>query len=243
MQSKLCSHNLQSDYQGSSQRICLLIMRITSYTKDRRFFEKEQNHGGRRRDTFSSNFCRYHNFYRKVTSLQVEEHRFSIPELVSLPPPVPPPGCSLPSTILLVQSIAAARAGVTQALRPMINMMYLEKPADKMNYQLEGITVLSYSSFAPLTGRGWISSLAVAGWSRRTFWLNAHSRILLRKLKIYLQYVLSLHFISSKVMSFRLTQQHNYERDCLRKAREAYLIHTAKTIKPLSSHTLPCHTM
>ena len=72
---------------------------------------------------------------------------------------------------------------------------------------------------------------------------STHSRILLRKLKIYLQYVLSLHFISSKVMSFRLTQQHNYERDCLRKAREAYLIHTAKTIKPLSSHTLPSHTM
>ena len=31
-------------------------------------------------------------------------------------------------------------------------------------------------------------------------------------------------------MSFRLTQQHNYERDSLRKAHEAYLIHTAKTI-------------
>ena len=55
-----------------------------------------------------------------------------------------------------------------------------------MNYQLEGITVLSYSSFAPLTGRGWISSLAVARWSRKAFWLNAHSRIFLRKLKIYL---------------------------------------------------------
>ena len=52
MQSKRCSHNLQSDYQGSSQRICLLIMRITSYTKDRRVFEKEQNHGGRRQDCF-----------------------------------------------------------------------------------------------------------------------------------------------------------------------------------------------
>ena len=89
MQSKRCSHNLQSDYQGSSQRICLLIMRITSYTKDRRFFEKEQNHGGRRRDTFSSNVCRYHNFYRKVTSLQIVEHRFSIPELVSLPSSTP----------------------------------------------------------------------------------------------------------------------------------------------------------
>ena len=50
-------------------------------------------------------------------------------------------------------------------------------------------------------------------------------------------------FKISKGTSFRLTQQHNYERDCLRNSREAHLIHTAKTIKPLSSHTLPCHTM
>ena len=86
--------------------------------------------------------------------------------------------------------------------------------------QLEGITVLSYFSFAPLTKRGWIpSSLAVTHWSRGTFWLNVHSRILFRKLKIYLQYVLLLHFISSKGTSFRLTQQHKDERDCLRKAR------------------------
>ena len=105
-------------------------------------------HNSDKSDTLSSNFCRHHNFCRKVTSLQVEEHRFLVPDL----------GCSLPFTILLVQSIAAAQAGVTQAPRPMINMMYLAKPADKMNYQLEGITVLSYSSFVPLTGRGWISS-------------------------------------------------------------------------------------
>ena len=100
--------------------------------------------------------------------------------------------------------------------------------------QLEGITVLSYFSFPPLTKRGWIpSSLAVTRWSRGTFWLNVHSRILFRKLKIYLQYVLLLHFISSKGTSFRLTQQHKDERDCLRKAREAHLIHTAKPIEPL----------
>ena len=30
MKSKRCSHNLQSDQQGSCQRICVLIMRITS---------------------------------------------------------------------------------------------------------------------------------------------------------------------------------------------------------------------
>ena len=100
--------------------------------------------------------------------------------------------------------------------------------------QLEGITVLSYFSFAPLPKRGWIpSSLAVTRWSRGTFWLNVHSRILFRKLKVYLQYVLLLHFISSKRTSFRLTQQHKDERDYLRKAREAHLIHTAKTIEPL----------
>ena len=108
-------------------------------------------HNSDKSDTLSSNFCRHHNFCRKVTSLQVEEHRFLVPDLVSLPHLLPPPGCSLPFTIFLVQSIAAARAGVTQAPRQMINMMYLAKPADKMNYQLEGITVLS---FVPLTGRG-----------------------------------------------------------------------------------------
>ena len=53
-----------------------------------------------------------------------------------------------------------------------------------------------------------------------------------KELKIYLQYVLSLHFISSKGTSFRLTQQHNYERHCLGNSREAHLIHTAKTIEP-----------
>ena len=42
-ESKLCSHNLQSDQQGSWRRICLLIMRING-------LEKKQNHGGRRRD-------------------------------------------------------------------------------------------------------------------------------------------------------------------------------------------------
>ena len=42
-------------------------------------------------------------------------------------------------------------------------------------------------------------------------------------------------FKISKGTSFRLAQQHNYERDCLRKAREAHahLIYRAKTIEPL----------
>ena len=34
MKSKRCSHNLQSDQQGSCQRICVLIMRITSKSID-----------------------------------------------------------------------------------------------------------------------------------------------------------------------------------------------------------------
>ena len=32
MKSKRCSHNLQSDHQGSCQRISVHVMRITSYT-------------------------------------------------------------------------------------------------------------------------------------------------------------------------------------------------------------------
>ena len=40
MKSKRCSHNLQSDQQGSCQRICVLIMRITSKTIDQRSREK-----------------------------------------------------------------------------------------------------------------------------------------------------------------------------------------------------------
>ena len=34
-----CSHNLKSDQQGSSKRICVLIMRITSKTIDQRFWK------------------------------------------------------------------------------------------------------------------------------------------------------------------------------------------------------------
>ena len=40
MKSKRCSHNLQSDQQGSCQRIWIMIMRITSKTNG---FEKEQH--------------------------------------------------------------------------------------------------------------------------------------------------------------------------------------------------------
>ena len=36
MKPKRCSHNLQSDQQWSCQRICVLIMRITSKTIDQR---------------------------------------------------------------------------------------------------------------------------------------------------------------------------------------------------------------
>ena len=36
MKSKRCSHNLQSDQQDSCQRICVLIMRITSKTINQR---------------------------------------------------------------------------------------------------------------------------------------------------------------------------------------------------------------
>ena len=52
MKSKRCSHNLQSDKQGPCQRICVLIMRITSKPQINGL-EKEQKHGGRRRDCFS----------------------------------------------------------------------------------------------------------------------------------------------------------------------------------------------
>ena len=40
MKSKRCSHNLQSDQQGSCQRICVLIMRITSKSIDKRSQEE-----------------------------------------------------------------------------------------------------------------------------------------------------------------------------------------------------------
>ena len=43
MKSKRCSHNLQSSQQGSCQRTCVLIMRITSKIIDQRFWEGTKN--------------------------------------------------------------------------------------------------------------------------------------------------------------------------------------------------------
>ena len=40
MKSKRCSHNLQSDQQGSCQRICLLIVRIKSKSIDQRSWKE-----------------------------------------------------------------------------------------------------------------------------------------------------------------------------------------------------------
>ena len=42
-ESKRYSQRLQSDHQGSCQRICVLIMRITPKTKDQRFLRRSKN--------------------------------------------------------------------------------------------------------------------------------------------------------------------------------------------------------
>ena len=53
----------------------------------------------------------------------------------------------------------------------------------------------------------------------------------------YIQTAVSEHFLSnSHSVSHMLLipiKTHRYERDCLRKASEAHLIHKAKTIEPL----------
>ena len=94
MKSKRCSHNLQSDQQGFYQRICVLIMRITSktilgillmnswdtqiyffsnyynfqsvYFEQINVLEKKQKHGGRRRDCFSLLYFGNSQFYCQI---------------------------------------------------------------------------------------------------------------------------------------------------------------------------------
>ena len=67
--------------------------------------------------------------------------------------------------------------------------------------------------------------------------LNEHRRPILKPSGSYIQTVVSEHYLSnSHTFSHVLLipiETHRYERDCLREAREAYLIHKAKTIEPL----------
>ena len=77
MKSKRCSHNLQSDQQRSCQRICALIMRITSKSIDQRscpFSSPEPvvswSRGRETRGSGSSRYRMSENFWHPVAHVQ-----------------------------------------------------------------------------------------------------------------------------------------------------------------------------